>query len=1320
MATSGSDPQWPKFSSLQRTSSGSRSGAQSILSRLERQPWSSFPMGQRPKITYRDSSSYLLQELIHRCQESEADLEENEDKEDELEGEGEVESEESSESEMLNLEEEFDGVLKEEMVAEALSRLGRSGSGTEQVYLDLTLSGLDLIDISILCGYVHLHKLDLSVNKIADLSCVSCMPYLLELNASQNKLTTFFNFKPPKNLKKADFSCNQISEMGNLSAYEALTTLILDSNEIEEIRGLELCISLTHLSLARNKVVTISGLGVLPIKILCLSHNQIEKITGLDELKFLQIVDLSHNQISSLRGLENHDFLEVINLEDNKVAELSEIEHIEHLPLLRVLNLLRNPIQEKSEYWFFVIFMLPRLTELDERKIKVEEKVTAMNKYNPPPEVVATQDHLIHVVHSMMQPQRIFDSTLPSLDAPYPMLVLSGPEACGKRELAHRLCRQFSTYFRYGACHTTRPPYFGEGDRVDYHFISQEVFSEMVNMGKFILTYNYGNHSYGLNRDTIEAIARDGLASCVHMEIEGVRSLKYTYFEPRYILVVPMDKKKYEGYLRRKGLFSRAEIEFAVSRVDPYIKVNQEFPGYFDAVINADDLDVAYQQLSQLIREYLGLHEEPAKTLAPAAAGDPSNKKTPSGVPAHLVPSPRRLAKLQADGRIPEHLSGMQVYAQAPENQTLAPSQNQELTKEGAAPSKELSPDSHVSAEPPAQQSPKVLSISHQAEDQKAGDVLPEGGAETSETVAGEEGQASTPHPDPPPVHSPLQDRDEESGEVRETATDPPPSEPPQGCDPTSLSLQRSQDEETKSASLPPRQPPDPDGAEVPRPSLGDSQRPLEEGSPEVTGAQVTTPYPGPPHPQDPTNSKQTQDREDAATSLSRSRLAPTRLPQPRVLAPLQSRRPTPKLPSPNREEAPETASDQTVTPSPRPPPAQEGDPGKLPLISPPHPKPPPHLSPHLHHSPQQVQGETVREVKLPLISPPTQEPAPQPAPAPPQEEDTPGVRLPRLPTPSVEGPPPPNSRARPEAGPVKERPAPRAGRTSSKKVPGVQPSPPNQEPVQQVGARKKKLPVRRETPKGPAHLKQVPSGSHQTASQPQPRNRATLPKGAAHRSPSPPQGNQRSQGHTPEIPEPLHMEPLPRGPQMLEEEEEKAQYSKKKARANLPANGPVQKVAVSKKGPSLKRERSSGLSQSKTTLSRDQPSQEGEVALQEAKASAECTPTGPAPTERPRRKAEGQERGRHSQETGPAADLPGQDSAAPSQQPVGETSQARESSVRRHSASKQQTKEKRTRKYGGAPQGESPTAPQGQLSAEEQGGRQGRLRARGSQSTTV
>lgn len=47
-----------------------------------------------------------------------------------------------------------------------------------------------------------------------------------------------------------------------------------------------------------------------------------------------------------------------------------------------------------------------------------------------------------------------------------------------------------------------------------------------------------------------------------------------------------MNKEKYEGWLRRKGLFTRPEIDVAVSRVDMYIKIHQDCPGYFDAVIN--------------------------------------------------------------------------------------------------------------------------------------------------------------------------------------------------------------------------------------------------------------------------------------------------------------------------------------------------------------------------------------------------------------------------------------------------------------------------------------------------------------------------------------------------------------------------------------------------------------------------------------------------------------------------------------------------------------------------------------------------------------
>ncbi|XP_062990578.1 leucine-rich repeat and guanylate kinase domain-containing protein [Elgaria multicarinata webbii] len=542
-----------------------------------------------------------------------------------------VEEEESTESEPEPepMEEEFDGVLVEDAVAEALHRLGRSAPGTEHVYLDLSLSNRSLSDIQVLCRYVHLEKLDLSYNKINDLSCVSYMPYLLELDVSHNELTTYFDFIPPENLQVVNFSYNGILEMRDLSAYQSLTKLILDNNDIKEIRGLEKCHSLTHLSLANNQITAITGLKNLPIKTLCLKSNEIEKAVGLEDLKVLQILDLSGNRISRLEGLEEHNLLEEINLENNQVSELSELEYIEDLPLLRVFNLLNNPVQEHADYWLLVIFMLLRLTELDHKKITVQQKVAAVNKYDPPPEVVAAQDHMTHIMYSMMQPQRIFNSTLPSLDAPYPMLVLTGPLECWKRELCHRLCRKFNNYFRYSPCHTSRAPYFGEENRLDYYFMSQEEFDKMVTMGKFIATFKYSGFYYGLGRDTIESIAREGLATCVHMEIEGVRSLKNSYFEPRYILLIPMNKEKYGGHLRRKGLFSRPEIDEAVCRVDMYIKLNQDFPGFFDAVISVDDYDEAFTKLSRLIEEFLGL-KQPSEPEATDPAPGSSLLSAPS------------------------------------------------------------------------------------------------------------------------------------------------------------------------------------------------------------------------------------------------------------------------------------------------------------------------------------------------------------------------------------------------------------------------------------------------------------------------------------------------------------------------------------------------------------------------------------------------------------------------------------------------------------------------------------------------------------------
>ncbi|XP_067915550.1 leucine-rich repeat and guanylate kinase domain-containing protein [Heterodontus francisci] len=522
----------------------------------------------------------------------------------------------------LDAEEEFDGVLTEKILVKGLSNLRHTATGLEQAYLYLSLPNYKLCDISILYDYTHLQKLELPNNNITDLRCISRMPYLLQLDASHNALNSLADLKLPKNIKDVDFSYNQISEMKDLSDYQFLFKLNLDNNQIQAIEGLQNSRSLSYLSLAENKLLEISGLDNLPIKFLRLRGNQITNVSGLAKMKRLHKLDLSNNKIETLNGLEGHCLLENINLEKNQIRALNEIKHMQNLDLLRVLNLLQNPIQEHPDYLFWILFMVQKLTELDYKKVKATDKVLAINRYNPPAEVVAANDHMTHILYSFQQLQRIYDSTLPNLDIPYPMLVLVGPQASGKRELAHMLCQEFGDYFGYCICHTNRSPYFGEEDGCDYHFVTEQTFEEMILQGKFIETIKYNGHYFGLSRGSLEAVAREGLACCIHMEIEGVRSLKKTYLEPRYILLIPMNKEEHKKRLQLRGLYSKSQIDYATSRVDNYISMNQNYPGYFDAVINSDDLMQAYMQLSQLLREYLSLSDQTSNDSDRAMEGD--------------------------------------------------------------------------------------------------------------------------------------------------------------------------------------------------------------------------------------------------------------------------------------------------------------------------------------------------------------------------------------------------------------------------------------------------------------------------------------------------------------------------------------------------------------------------------------------------------------------------------------------------------------------------------------------------------------------------
>uniref|UniRef100_A0A8W8M4L4 Leucine-rich repeat-containing protein 23 n=1 Tax=Magallana gigas TaxID=29159 RepID=A0A8W8M4L4_MAGGI len=275
------------------------------------------------------------------------------------------------------------GILDEETIGRNLSNLGRSADGSQQVFLHVQIAGFSLKDITALSNFVHLQKVELPYNELTDLSPLSSLQYMLILDVSHNKLTKLLDFMPPKNLKEANFGYNEIEEMADLSAYHYLTVLNLDHNKISKITGLEKCTRLQDLSLAHNKVERIHGLENLPLQSLNLCHNHIKKIENLETLRLLRSINLAGNNIRSLAGLEDHPLLENVDLEDNEVIDISEMKYIKESQMLRQVNLLRNPIQELPDYRLSILFRMPSLTELDRHRVEVEEKVAAVNMFNP-------------------------------------------------------------------------------------------------------------------------------------------------------------------------------------------------------------------------------------------------------------------------------------------------------------------------------------------------------------------------------------------------------------------------------------------------------------------------------------------------------------------------------------------------------------------------------------------------------------------------------------------------------------------------------------------------------------------------------------------------------------------------------------------------------------------------------------------------------------------------------------------------------------------------------------------------------------------------
>ncbi|KAK0715573.1 guanylate kinase [Lasiosphaeris hirsuta] len=185
---------------------------------------------------------------------------------------------------------------------------------------------------------------------------------------------------------------------------------------------------------------------------------------------------------------------------------------------------------------------------------------------------------------------------MPALPPNRSPIVISGPSGVGKGTLYNLLFERNPETFTLSVSHTTRGPRPGEENGTHYHFVTKEGFASLKNNGGFVESAQFGDNFYGTSKATIEEQTRKGKVVVLDIEMEGVKQIKASGFDARYVFIAPPSFEELEKRLRGRGTDKEESILKRLAQA----KLELEFsktPGVHDKIIVNTDLEKAYEEL---------------------------------------------------------------------------------------------------------------------------------------------------------------------------------------------------------------------------------------------------------------------------------------------------------------------------------------------------------------------------------------------------------------------------------------------------------------------------------------------------------------------------------------------------------------------------------------------------------------------------------------------------------------------------------------------------------------------------------------------------
>ena len=177
------------------------------------------------------------------------------------------------------------------------------------------------------------------------------------------------------------------------------------------------------------------------------------------------------------------------------------------------------------------------------------------------------------------------------------LFIITAPSGAGKTSLVKGLLAA-DVQVQRSISYTTRLPRPGEKDGVDYHFVDETRFLNMLSESAFLECAEVHGARYGTSQDQVNSVLRAGNDVVLEIDWQGAAQVRSLYPQAVGIFVLPPSR----GELRHRLLSRGQDSESVIARRFAAAREEMSHVGEFDYVTINDEFDVALQDICAIVR----------------------------------------------------------------------------------------------------------------------------------------------------------------------------------------------------------------------------------------------------------------------------------------------------------------------------------------------------------------------------------------------------------------------------------------------------------------------------------------------------------------------------------------------------------------------------------------------------------------------------------------------------------------------------------------------------------------------------------------------